>query len=287
MSMDEMYFSDSQKGVLVLVDKLYTLYTEQIIKILPLEKTLFYTSYLWLYSVLVFWNQLNDLSPELVKFYRSAAGDPEDRVTNVRKVRRHYDFVVIGDLSNISEVLRWCWSTGGGSAGAVMANRLSEVSGHFQTKLRKQIYQISKICLWQFVMWLILVVQAGEFCFLRRGPMSRRRPIFLYLQTPCRAASLTGSIRWWEIKPNLCRLFFEILNSRVTNQYQLVQFSDRASTRPRMSWAGGRPDELAKGKGLSCKVISHVGNQSEGKMIKSIFQHYEQCILFAKDQNSS
>ena len=48
----------------------------------------------------VFRNQLNDLSPELVKFYRSAAGDPEDRVTNVRKVRRHYDFVVIGDSSS-------------------------------------------------------------------------------------------------------------------------------------------------------------------------------------------
>ena len=35
-----------------------------------------------------------------MKFYRSAAGDPEDRVTNVRKVRRHYDFVVIGDSSS-------------------------------------------------------------------------------------------------------------------------------------------------------------------------------------------
>ena len=32
-----------------------------------------------------------------MKFYRSAAGDPEDRVTNVRRVRRHYDFIVIGD----------------------------------------------------------------------------------------------------------------------------------------------------------------------------------------------
>ena len=40
-----------------------------------------------------------DLSPELVKFYRSASGDPEDRVTNVRKVRRHYDFIVIGDAA--------------------------------------------------------------------------------------------------------------------------------------------------------------------------------------------
>ena len=49
--------------------------------------------------------KLSQLIPELVKFYRSAAGDPEDRVTNVRKVRRHYDFVVIGDSSSILEIL--------------------------------------------------------------------------------------------------------------------------------------------------------------------------------------
>ena len=109
---------------------------------------------------------------------------------------------------------------------------------------------------------------------------------------PVLANSMQGGLFDWQYKvmgnqTKIVSTFCEILNSRVTNQYQLVQFSDRASTGPRMSWAGGRPDELAKGKGLSCKVISHVGNQSEGKMIKSIFQHYEQCILFAKDQNSS
>ena len=75
--------------------------------------------------MIVFWNQPIDLSPELVKFYRSAAGDPEDRVTNVRRVRRHYDFIVIGDSSrrNIFNskmmlVGRWglCWCCCGESA---------------------------------------------------------------------------------------------------------------------------------------------------------------------------
>ena len=85
-----------------------------------------------------------------MKFYRSAAGDPEDRVTNVRKVRRHYDFVVIGDSSSerMEEIMEnsdsiniGCLNikdklvcTGGGSAGAVVANRLSEVSGLSQNQ---------------------------------------------------------------------------------------------------------------------------------------------------------